>query len=246
MSNIEETIDFEHFEKKIYDNFFHKKNSKTSHETLYTDNSILRSGYIKSEAEEGYYTHINYNTMKKALELLYNNKKNNFFIVETGCSTTHGTKSTLLWDSYSSMFGGNVISVDLNTNAVNIANAQTSNNTSVINSDSLEFLPTIKNNIDFLYLDSYDLDFKNPIPSAEHHLKEFNCIKHLLHKGSIILIDDTPLNKNWLDDAEYNNLYHYFSNDNILIGKGTYVNQELEKMGAKLIMHQYQSLWQII
>ena len=70
MSIIEDTIDFEHFEKKIYNNFFHKKNSKTSHETLYTNNSILRSGYIKSEAEEGYYTHINYNTMKKALELL--------------------------------------------------------------------------------------------------------------------------------------------------------------------------------
>ena len=83
--------------KKLYDDFFYKKLEKTSHETLanYNDDTMVPGGCFK---EDCYYTHINYHTMKKALELLIEKNQRNFTIVETGCSTTHGTKSTLLWD----------------------------------------------------------------------------------------------------------------------------------------------------
>ena len=65
----------------------------------------------------------------------------------------------------------------------------------------------LDNLIDFLYLDSYDVDFLNPLPSALHHLEEFNRVKHLLHKNSIILIDDTPVSPYWLDDGQNSPIY---------------------------------------
>ena len=228
---------------KIYNNFFMKKPGKTSHETLanYDDNILIPGGN-----DGKYYTHINYHTTYKALHELIKQQKTFYTFVETGCSA-HGTKSTLLWDKIVNCFGGKVLSVDLNKNSVNKTNSQTTNKTNVIHSDSLLFLPTIDEPIDFLYLDSYDVDFLNPQPSAEHHLKEFNCIKHLLHKGSIILIDDTPISPEWLDDGKNSRIYHKLKeiwNEN-MTGKGSLVNKELEKIGATKIQHQYQTLWTI-
>ena len=240
MSNL---INFE----TIFSNFFHKKQTKTLHETLAnysdsTDNSLIPGGDNGS-----FYTHINYHTMKQALiELIKQNKDYNIF-VETGCSA-HGTKSTLLWDKVVNLIGGKVISVDLDPNAVNITNKIISSKSNVICSDSLLFLPSLTESIDcidFLYLDSYDVDFLNPLLSAEHHLKEFNCVKHLLHKGSIILIDDTPYSPEWLDNGKYSPIYSKLKNqfNHNMSGKGSLVNKELEKMGATKIMHQYQILW---
>ena len=80
---------------------------------------------------------------------------------------------------------------------------------------------------------------------AEHHLKEFNIVRHLLHKGSVVLIDDTPLSPEWLDDGKCNKMYNTFKAqfNPDLNGKGSLVNKELEKMGATKVLHQYQTLW---
>ena len=227
----------------IYNNFFNKPKFKTSHETLanYHDKTLIAGG-----TNGEFYTHICYHTIYRALLELLDTNKGNYTIVETGCSA-HGTKSTLLWDKFVNCFGGKVLSVDLNKNAVNITNNQTSNNTKVFHSNSLDYLPTITDKIDFLYLDSYDVDFLNPLPSAEHHLKEFNCIKHLLHERSIVLIDDTPISPEWLDNGKYSSHYNKLKPkfDINMSGKGSLVSQELEKMGATKIMHQYQVLWKI-
>jgi hypothetical protein len=227
----------------IFNNFFNKQKSKTSHETLanYVDNILISGGENAS-----FYTHICYHTIYKALSELIKRGKNEYIIVETGCSA-HGTKSTLLWDKFVNSFGGKVLSVDLNKSAVSITNKETSDKTNVTHSDSLKYLPTITDKIDFLYLDSYDVDLLNPLPSAEHHLKEFNCIKHLLHKGSIVLIDDTPISPEWLDNGKYSPIYNKLKlqfNEN-MSGKGSLVCKELKKMGAEKIMHQYQVLWRI-
>tara|TARA_B100000902_G_scaffold391200_1_gene441466 strand:+ start:3044 stop:3763 length:720 start_codon:yes stop_codon:yes gene_type:complete len=227
----------------IFNSFFYKQKHKTDHETLanYDDKTLIAGG-----SNGKFYTHICYHTMYRALLELLNNNKDNYTIVETGCSA-HGTKSTLLWDKFVNFFGGKVLSVDLNRYAVNLTNIQSSEKTKVIHSNSLDYLPTITDKIDFLYLDSYDVDFLNPQPSAEHHLKEFNCIKHLLHEGSIVLIDDTPICPEWLDNGKYSRHYNKLKPkfDINMSGKGSLVSQELEKMGATKIMHQYQVLWKI-
>ena len=164
--------------------------------------------------------------------------------METGCAA-HGTKSTLLWDRFVNIFGGNVFSVDLSIKSVMEARESVSNKTTITHSDSLLYLPQLKSKIDFLYLDSYDVDFLNPRDSAEHHLKEFNCVKHLLEKGSVVLIDDTPSCPEWLDNGQHSSIYRQFKEqfDPNMCGKGSLVNQELEKMGAVKVMHQYQALW---
>jgi hypothetical protein len=232
----------------IIPSFFNLKSKKTSHEALYnSDNGKLISGYIPTDNDRKYfYTHICYHTMKKSLELLLKNNNNNI-IVETGCSTHQGTKSTTLWDKFVNSYGGNVYSVDLDDRAVTLANSVTSDKTLVTCSDSVEYLKTFTQPIDLLYLDSYDVDFSNPLPSANHHLNEFNAVKHLLHKGSIVLIDDTPVSADWYDDA-YSIPVNSPKRTNFLpemSGKGSLVNIELEKMNATKILHQYQVLWVI-
>lgn len=229
----------------LYDSYFNKQLSKTSHETL--ANYYDKEEKIPGALDGQYYTHINYHTIRRALEEVLTIKNKDIFIVETGCAA-HGTKSTLLFDKFVNIFGGNVLSVDLNKHSVDFTNRETSNKTTVVHSDSLKLLPTITKPIDFLYLDSYDVDFLNPKPSAEHHLKEFNCVRHLLHKDTIILIDDTPISPEWLDNGTYSPIYYKFkeSFDANMCGKGSLVNLELEKMNAIKLMHQYQVLWKLI
>ena len=228
----------------LINDFFKKSPTKTSHETLANyDNNVLEAGGKNG----AFYTHICFHTIRRALIELANKEQDHYCIVETGCAA-HGTKSTILWDKFVNVFGGKVLSVDLNHKAVQTANKLTTNKTVVAHSDSLVFLPTITDKIDFLYLDSYDVNFLNPFPSAEHHLKEFNCIKHLLDKGSIVLIDDTPKTPEWLDNGKYSPIYDKLKKqfDESMTGKGSLVNKELENMGALKIMHQYQCLWKIV
>ena len=224
----------------LINNFFKKQPKHTSNETVANFKDVLIPG-----GENGdFYTHINYHTIYNSLIWLLKKKDNNFIFVETGCAA-HGTKSTLLWDKFVNVFGGEVLSVDLSEKSVIEARQYVSNKTTITHSDSLLYLPKLETKIDFLYLDSYDVAFLNPQPSAEHHLKEFNCVKHLLEKGSVVLIDDTPISPEWLDNGKNCPIYQEFKNqfDPNMCGKGSLVNQELEKMGATKVMHQYQALW---
>ena len=247
--NYDMSTSWNKFESEVYDTFFHKQEFKTSHETLANVNGTLIPVFSKTpETPDVFFTHINYYTMKEALrQLLFHNKDlNKFKFIETGCSA-HGTKSTLLWDKFVNFYDGSVDSVDLNERAVNNTIPLVSGKTKVFHSNSLDYLPKVDSLIDFLYLDSYDVDFLNPLPSAVHHLEEFNRVKHLLHKNSIILIDDTPASAEWVDDGlnQPNNvLLKRIFNPN-MAGKGSLVNIELEKMGATKILHQYQTLWRL-
>ena len=222
------------FVSERFDVHFKKSEVKTSNETVYS-------------LDESSYTHINYHSMKEALRQLTLVDKDFYRIVETGCSS-HGTKSTLLWDKFVNFYDGEVVSVDLDKKAVEEASRMTSEKTRVVHGNSLDYLGSHESAIDFLYLDSYDVDFLNPRPSAEHHLLEFNKVKHLLHKDSLILIDDTPVSPLWLDNGIYNNIYMEYmeSFDPNMAGKGSLVNLELEKMGAEKILHEYQILWKVV
>lgn len=242
---------FETFIEEIYDKFFHKKFLKTPHESLCTIRGEKIPGYIVTENdkqnEDYFYTHINYYTMKESLrQLVLNNDKEYFTFVETGCSSW-GTKSTLLWDKFVNFYDGEVISVDLNKNNCDTTNRLTSDKTNVTHSDSLDFLPTLNKNIDFLYLDSYDVDFLKPEPSTAHHLKEYYCVKSLLNKNSIVLIDDTPVSPEWIDNGVYHPMYNEYKKvfNPAINGKGSFVNSELEKKNATKVLHQYQTLWVI-
>jgi hypothetical protein len=64
----------------------------------------------------------------------------------------------------------------------------------MVQADSVGFLAQFPDKIDFLYLDSYDIDWNNPIASQEHHLREIKAAYPKLTKESVVMIDDCPRN----------------------------------------------------
>ena len=67
--------------------------------------------------------------------------------------------------------------------------------------DSVFFLRNFKKKIDFLYLDSLDAQYSN---ASEHQLNEIKNSIKILHKNSLVLLDDqggkTNLSKNYMID----------------------------------------------
>lgn len=138
-----------------------------------------------------------YPTMKIALNLLLQQPKRN--IVETGCIRGFGDygggNSTYIFGEFCRVFGGHLTTLDISQRNMDICKMATddfSRNITYILEDSLTALQKLKDPIDFLYLDSFDApeDESDPLPCQEHNLKEFKLAEPLLHKWSIILIDD--------------------------------------------------------
>jgi len=117
-------------------------------------------------------------------------------IVETG-SSAWGTNSSLLFDSYVNSFGGKFETVDIRVDPSLNLYRHCCNRTFLSCDDSVSFLKkwsavNVNVKIDLLYLDSWDLDLYNSVPSALHGLAEFLAVSNNLQSGSLLLIDDTP------------------------------------------------------
>ncbi len=160
----------------------------------------------------------------------------NFTIVETGCMRAdHGElamgddgASTYIFDDFINYYDGQVLSVDICQANVDHANGMTSDKTKVHCQDSVDFLWNLpKKQIDFLYLDSYDIVRENPHPSQLHHMKEMCAVIDKLGKGSIVCVDD--------HDA-------FFTGDG-KIAKGSYVKDFMDDIGYEPIHEGYQIVW---
>ena len=139
-------------------------------------------------------------TFMQMFDYLYGLNKVDYIIIETGCSRQEGLNwtgdgmSTVLFDFFVLMFGGVFISIDISGDAIECAKRFTSSNVNFICADSVATLAALRCNpsithIDLLYLDSYDLDWSNPHPSALHHLKEL-CAVQPLPEGCMLVVDD--------------------------------------------------------
>jgi len=162
----------------------------------------------------------------------------NFLVVETGTMRSdHGSlafgddgASTYIFDDFINYYDGKVLSVDIKQENVDYANNNTSDKTTVTCMDSVKYLWSLPKDkkIDFLYLDSYDIQRDNPHPSQLHHVKEMCAAIDKLRKGSIVVIDD--------HDA-------FFTGGKI--GKGTYVKQFMNDIDAELLYEGYQIVWRM-
>lgn len=199
----------------------------------------------------GFFTdedHPNKETMTLALELL-NSKK--AVILETG-SSAWGTNSTLLFDSYVNSFGGSFDSVDIRLQPAISLRAKCSNHTTLHCDDSVSFLKKYSNHnkkVDLVYLDSWDVKWSDPLPSAMHGLNELLAIFPRLEKGSIILVDDTPLDQEVMKKVQPNHIESFIKfkkKYGFPPGKGSLIKFFLEhqRIGKK-IAHSYQLLWQL-
>jgi hypothetical protein len=166
---------------------------------------------------------------RRIFEILEQKLQSSYLIIETGCARWEGNwegdgQSTLMWDHFVRTFKGDVCTVDLDPKACKMAQSHVSQSTHIWNMDSVKFLWHFQppQPIDLLYLDSFDLDLKNPHPSALHHIKELCAIMPKLRKGTLVAVDDN------------------FPNGP---GKGVYVAEFMANIGVPLVINDYQLAW---
>ena len=173
-------------------------------------------------------------------------------IIETG-SSAWGTNSSLLFDSYVSSFGGRFETVDIRMSPSFKLYKQCCSNSIFFCDDSITFLKKwSKNNpdkkIDLLYLDSWDVNWYEPNRSSLHGLGEFLAISRNLKTGSLLLVDDTPLDALQLKNVQpelVEPFEEYFQRNCFYPGKGSLIKQLLKSVGrGHEISHKYQLLWQ--
>lgn len=189
--------------------------------------------------------HQNREGLRLALELLENGPA---IIVETGTSA-YGTDSSRLFDGYVSRFGGRFFSVDISKYPSRRLRLQHSSRTEFFVSDSLTFLRSIQEvfkleRIDFVYLDSWDVDWDNPTQCAIHGLAEFKLVQPYLKKGSVLVIDDTPNSLKWIPSEFRDVATKYEQTYGVLPGKGALVVKELKtNMNVRKIWHDYNCVY---
>lgn len=191
------------------------------------------------------------------------NQPTPIIIVETGSLREEGNflndgQSTLLFDKYTQFRGDNskVYTVDINLNVTNLCKQIVSDKVEIITGDSVGYLNSfskslIKSNkqLSMLYLDSYDVDFRYPFPSAAHHLKELTSSIRMLQKNSLVVIDDAPANipSNY-KILKTNKIFRCKckiknASKPAVGGKGFLINEYAVQIGAKLLFSHYQTGW---
>lgn len=156
-------------------------------------------------------------------------KSANYLIIETGTTRVPDNwegdgQSTRIWDLFLQTHNGKCYSVDIDPEACDVAKGLVSDKCEVICADSLLWLDAFprKAEIDFLYLDSMDIDWYSPMKSALHHIYELSTCLSCLKKGCLVAVDDN------MKDS----------------GKGWWVRDVLLKLGWKMLYNQYQIVFQ--
>lgn len=167
-----------------------------------------------------------YDTFVESLRLM--EERGAQILVETGTSRggirnfAGDGGSTVIFSHYAFDHNALLFSVDIdkqNLKNARLAIPYNDNVVRFIHSDSIEFLKNFGQPIDFLYLDSFDYDVKNPSLSQRHHLNEIIAAYDWLHSKTIIMIDDCDLPQG---------------------GKGKLAINFLLKRGWKIIKDSYQ------
>lgn len=175
--------------------------------------------------------------------------------VETGasCSWRDGNVG-LFFAHLSQNTRGRFSSVDINPDLKPKVEATFSNldlqvdhhiNDSVAYLKSLDVIPNL------VHLDSWDVDLKNPLPSALHGWREFEAIEAKMKIGSIIVIDDNWYKGWWQEWIYINEKTKEITDKEIInieypaLGKGAHIyqwvkdgnsNWEILDAGKKLVI----------
>ena len=159
-------------------------------------------------------------------------------VVETGSSWRDDRwaelgLSTRLFDRFVLFHGGRFVTIDINAETIDRVRANCSSSTEAFCMDSVECLQRLQSElgsktIDLLYLDSWDLDLRDPEPSANHHIKELQAVWNALGQGSVVGVDDNPQLP-----------------DGTRIGKGMHIRRFLNATGRQPVFDGYQTVWRI-
>jgi hypothetical protein len=158
-------------------------------------------------------------------------------IVETGSLRVPGNwagdgQSSFLFDALVRDRGGTLVSIDVTLESLDAARRVCSSAINLVLGDSVATLHNLglllARRIDLLYLDSFDLDPDNPMPSAIHHAMELMAARALIGPGTIVAIDD----------------YHVEGSE--VGGKALIIDQYLERIRAPVLFSGYQKVWQLV
>jgi len=184
--------------------------------------------------------HINRPGLTKAILALQAEKP---VIFETGTSA-YGVDSSRLFDRIASKLSGIFISVDINPQPKRALLFQHSKRSKFYVLDSVTFikntLPKLVDHVDLCYLDSWDVDWSNPLASAVHGLNEFDAVKNFLQPNSILIIDDTPCSIELVPDPFKDVASKFEKEHGVLPGKGALILKQLVVEDfADIISHEY-------
>jgi len=186
-------------------------------------------------------------TLSRALHILGGKRA---VIIETG-SSAWGSNSSMLFDLYVSSFGGSFDSVDLRAEPSFTLSRKCSSRSRFWVGDSCDWISSLSDEIlespDLVYLDSWDVNPVCPVDSAMHGLSEFIRLIPFLRAGSLVLIDDTPVDYDtarmvqgdrWASDWLESSKRFGFPP-----GKGSLVLRYIRGLsGFEVVEHKYQLL----
>ena len=190
--------------------------------------------------------HINFESILSALSLLEEKPSR---IIETGMAG-RGTNSTLLFSEYVEAFGGELWSVDIQAELIARLRTAVTRTLLLTCGDSVRFLRRwVQANrssctVDFVYLDSFDLDVLDPYPAALHGIRELLAIKPALTPGCLLLVDDTPATPADCPAGMREAAERFIAAEGVMPGKGMLIDRYLQ--GAPhvtKIHHGYQALY---
>lgn len=155
-------------------------------------------------------------------------------VLETGCMRVPGNwegdgQSTFMFDALARARGGTVISIDITPESLDTARRACSSATQLILGDSVAALHALSRlavrPAALIYLDSFDLDRDNPLPSAIHHALELAAVRPLIGPGTVVGVDDYGLG------AEG--------------GKGMILDRFFAAIRAEVLFSGYQKAWRV-
>ena len=181
-------------------------------------------------------------------------------IVETGCLRVKDNfldgQSTLLFDKYtlSRGEGSKVYTVDINKSSTDICKQMVSENVEITTDDSVRYLNGLcsqflknRTKVTMFYLDSIDVNWRYPYPSAAHHLKELVVINRVLLPTTLLVVDDSPATGNLTltEDLNVKNwkVLGLPSPPPTIGGKGYLVHEFASHVKANLLFSHYQAAW---
>jgi len=175
-------------------------------------------------------------------------------IIETGCTRVEGNwegdgQSTVLFDKYITFRDtvSECYTVDINQKSVSVCKKLVGERVKVTQDDSVHYLSLIskdfldhKKAVNFVYLDSFDLNWTHWYPAAIHHLKELAAIIKCFNEKTLLVVDDCLLNGNFVYPEE---------NKIVMVdkpkigGKGRLIAEYASAVGANLEFADYQAGW---
>jgi hypothetical protein len=89
-------------------------------------------------------------------------------------------------------------------------------------------------------MDSWDVDWSDPLSSAQHELNEFMAVQKFLTHNSILIIDDTPASMKYIPHRLHDKSLEFFKKHGVLPGKGSLALKLIkEQKIGEVLLHEY-------